>query len=256
MSIYYRAVQNEIETVKQAAEIGLPVLLKGPTGCGKTRFVRYMAEQLGLDLITVLCQEDLTAADLTGRYLIKGGDTVWQDGPLTTGVRQGAIVYLDEVVEARSDVLSAIHSLTDDRRTLSLERTGEVLQAPPQFMLMVSYNPAPQSMRKRLQSSTQQRFVSLCFDYPAPEIEAEIVVHESGLSTDDAKRLVSLGQSTRRLQQLGLHQGASTRCLINAGRLWKSGMEPRAAIQTTLIDSLTDDPSLREALETLVQDAF
>lgn len=256
MNIYYRPIHSEVETVERAAQLGLPALLKGPTGCGKTRFVRYMAQHLGRELITVLCQEDLTAADLTGRYLIKGGDTVWQDGPLTTGVRKGALVYLDEVVEARSDVLSAIHSLTDDRRTLSLERTGELLQASPQFMLMVSYNPAPQSMRKKLQSSTQQRFVSLCFDYPEAEIEAEIVAHESGLNPEEAKRLVSLGQSTRRLQQLGLHQGASTRCLINAGRLWKSGMPPKVAIQTTLIDSLTDDPSLREALETLVQDTF
>ncbi|MEC8380695.1 MAG: CbbQ/NirQ/NorQ/GpvN family protein [Myxococcota bacterium] len=256
MNIYYRPIKNEVSTFKSAAQLGLPVLLKGPTGCGKTRFVRYMAEQLDLNLITVLCQEDLTAADLTGRYLIKGGDTVWQDGPLTAGVRSGAIVYLDEVVEARSDVLSVIHSLTDDRRILSLERTGEIIQAPKTFMLVVSYNPDPQNMRKRLQSATQQRFVSMTFDYPGAEIESEIVSHESGLNIDDSKRLVSLGQSTRRLQQLGLHQGASTRCLINAGLLWNSGMKPEGAIQTTLINSLTDDLSLREALETLVEDTF
>jgi nitric oxide reductase NorQ protein len=181
---------------------------------------------------------------------------VWQDGPLTTGVRNGAIVYLDEVVEARTDVLSTIHSLTDDRRELTLERTGETIKAPAGFMLMVSYNPSPHSLKKRLSSATQQRFVSLCFDYPNHEIETEIIVNESNIEKSIANKLVQLGAATRRLQQSGLHQGASTRCLINAARMLKAGVAQSDALRSTIVDSLTDDKSLREALISLINEEY
>jgi nitric oxide reductase NorQ protein len=254
MSIYYRPIHREVQTVQAADKLGLPILLKGPTGCGKTRFVRHMAERLGRSLITVLCQEDLTASDLTGRYLIKDRETYWHDGPLTRGVREGAIVYLDEVVEARSDVLSLIHALTDDRRTLHLERTGEAITAPTNFMLMVSYNPNTHSLKKTLNTATQQRFVSLKFDYPEPIIEIEIVQNEAKCDEQLATKLVEFGQATRRLHQIGLHHGASTRCLINAARLCGQGFKLDEALKVTLVDSLTDDPNLRDALLSIVNE--
>jgi nitric oxide reductase NorQ protein len=250
--IYYRPTGDEIRIFETAAANKLPLLLKGPTGCGKTRFVRYMAEKLGRALITVSCQEDLSAADLTGRYLLEGGETVWRDGPLTTALRQGAICYLDEVVEARADVLTVLHPLTDDRRSLPLERLGETLEAPDDFLVVVSYNPGYQSVTKSLKESTRQRFVSLNFDYPEAEVEAEIVMAESGCDQETADQLVRLAKGTRNLRAHGLAEGASTRILIYAGQLVLSGLDLRSAAQATLVGSLTDDEDMSKALGDLL----
>ena len=253
MSVYYRPVGNEITVFETAAENKLPVLLKGPTGCGKTRFVRYMAERLGRELVTVACQEDLAATDLTGRYLLEGGETVWRDGPLTTGVRRGAIVYLDEVVEARADVLTVLHPLTDDRRTLPLDRLGEELTAPESFMVVISYNPGYQSVTKELKESTRQRFVTVPFDYPEEDVEAEIVAAESGCSPEVAAQLVKLGRGSRNLRAHGLAEGASTRMLIYAGKLVGAGLPLKDACEATLVGSLTDDAEMAKALGELVR---
>ena len=251
--VYYRPTGEEIAVFEHAAGNKLPVLLKGPTGCGKTRFVRYMAEKLKRPLVTVSCQEDLSAADLTGRFLLEGGETVWKDGPLTTAVRQGAICYLDEVVEARADILTVLHPLTDDRRVLPLERIGEHLRAPDDFLVVISYNPGYQSVSKSLKESTRQRFVSLNFDYPEAEVEAEIVAKESGCTEDVAERLVQLARGTRNLRAHGLAEGASTRILIYAAQLVVSGLELQTACRSTLVGSLTDDPELSKALDDLLQ---
>jgi nitric oxide reductase NorQ protein len=251
--IYYRPQGNEVGVFRTAAARRLPVLLKGPTGCGKTRFVRYMAEQLGRSLITVACQEDLAAADLTGRFLLEGGQTIWRDGPLTRAVRQGAICYLDEVVEARSDVLTLLHPLTDDRRSLPLDRLGEELQAPDDFLVVISYNPGYQSVSKELKESTRQRFVSLALDYPAPEVEAEIVAVEAGCSAEVARTLVKLGQGSRNLRSHGLGEGASTRLLVYAAQLVGAGLSLRDAAEVTLVGSLTDDAEMTKALRELVR---
>ena len=250
--VYYRPTGDEIRVFESAAQNKLPILLKGPTGCGKTRFVRYMAEKLGRELITVSCQEDLSAADLTGRYLLEGGATVWRDGPLTTAVRKGAICYLDEVVEARPDVLTVLHPLTDDRRTLPLERLGEEVKALDDFLVVISYNPGYQSVTKSLKESTRQRFVSLAFDYPDAEIEAEIVMKESGCDAETADQLVRIAAGTRNLRAHGLAEGASTRILIYAGQLVAGGMDLRTAAQATLVGSLTDDPEMSKALGDLL----
>ncbi|NOY25694.1 MAG: CbbQ/NirQ/NorQ/GpvN family protein [Oligoflexia bacterium] len=250
---YYRPTHNEIEVFQTAARLKLPVLLKGPTGCGKSRFVRYMAAKLGQPLITVACQEDLAAADLTGRFMLEGGETVWRDGPLTRGVREGAIVYLDEVVEARSDVMTVLHPLTDDRRVLPLDRTGEELAAPDSFLIVISYNPGYQSVTRELKESTRQRFVSLSFDYPAPEIEAEIVARESGCDAAAATRLVELGCATRKLKSHGLKEGASTRLLVYAGQLLKGGLSLAEACEATLVGSLTDDTEMTKSLRELLR---
>jgi len=250
---WYKPIGDEEALFERAAGLGLPVLLKGPTGCGKTRFVRHMAHKLGRPLITVACQEDLSAADLTGRYLLEGGDTVWTDGPVTRAVRSGAIVYLDEVVEARPDVLTLLHPLTDDRRILPLERKGEELQAPPDFQVVISYNPGYQSVSRSLKESTRQRFVSIPFDYPSPQAEAEIIVHEGGSSPEMAASLVELGIATRSLKNHGMREGASTRLLIYAAKLIGSGMSIGAAAEATLVQSLTDDADLIRALQDLIQ---
>jgi nitric oxide reductase NorQ protein len=251
--IYYRPHGNEVEVFRVAAARKLPVLLKGPTGCGKTRFVRYMAEQLGRPLLTVACQEDLAAADLTGRFLLEGGQTVWRDGPLTRAVRQGAICYLDEVVEARADVMTVLHPLTDDRRVLPLDRTGEELVAPDPFLVVISYNPGYQSVSKELKESTRQRFVSLVFDYPAPGVEAEIVIAETGCSAEIAQTLVKLGQGSRNLRAHGLGEGASTRLLVYAASLVVAGLSLKEAAEATLVGSLTDDAEMTKALRELVR---
>jgi nitric oxide reductase NorQ protein len=251
--IHYRPHGNEIEVFRVAAARKLPVLLKGPTGCGKTRFVRYMAEQLGRPLITVACQEDLAAADLTGRFLLEGGATVWRDGPLTRAVRQGAICYLDEVVEARADVMTLLHPLTDDRRTLPLDRVGEELHAPDDFLVVISYNPGYQSVSKELKESTRQRFVSIAFDYPSAAIEAEIVAKETGCDTDLARTLVKLGQGTRNLRSHGLGEGASTRLLVYAASLVQAGLPLKEAAEVTLVGSLTDDAEMTKALRELLR---
>ncbi len=251
--IYYRPHGNEVEVFRVAAARKLPILLKGPTGCGKTRFVRYMAEQLGRPLVTVACQEDLAAADLTGRFLLEGGQTVWRDGPLTRAVRAGAICYLDEVVEARADVMTVLHPLTDDRRILPLDRTGEELVAPDDFLVVISYNPGYQSVSKELKESTRQRFVSLSFDYPTAGIEAEIVQAESGCDADVSQTLVKLGQGSRNLRAHGLGEGASTRLLVYAATLVVAGLPLKEAAEATLVGSLTDDVEMTKALRELVR---
>jgi nitric oxide reductase NorQ protein len=251
--IYYRPHGNEVEVFRVAAARKLPILLKGPTGCGKTRFVRYMAEQLGRPLVTVACQEDLAAADLTGRFLLEGGQTVWRDGPLTRAVREGAICYLDEVVEARADVMTVLHPLTDDRRVLPLDRTGEELVAPDPFLVVISYNPGYQSVSKELKESTRQRFVSLSFDYPTPGVEAEIVAAESGCTADIAQTLVKLGQGSRNLRAHGLGEGASTRLLVYAATLVVAGLSLKESAEATLVGSLTDDVEMTKALRELVR---
>lgn len=251
--IYYRPQGNEELVFRTAAARRLPLLLKGPTGCGKTRFVRYMAEQLGRPLITVACQEDLSASDLTGRFLLEGGSTVWRDGPLTRALREGAICYLDEVVEARADVLTVLHPLTDDRRILPLERLGEELVAPESFLIVISYNPGYQSVTRELKESTRQRFVSLSFDYPSAEVEAEILVKEAGCTPDIARQLVRLGQGTRNLRSQGLAEGASTRMLVYAASLVAAGLSLKEAAEVTLVGSLTDDQELSRALRELVR---
>ena len=226
----------------------LPVLLKGPTGCGKTRFVAHMAALLGRPLYTVSCHDDLTAADLTGRYLLKGGETVWVDGPLTRAVREGAILYLDEVVEARKDVTVVLHPVTDDRRVLPLERTGELLEAPPEFMVVVSYNPGYQNVLKTLKPSTRQRFVAIEFDFPHPDTEAAIVARESGLPKDRCVPLVRVANALRDLKGQDLEEGASTRLLVYAATLIRDGVKPAVAIEAALLQPLTDDPEVMKAL--------
>ena len=239
---------DEIEVFRAAYRRRLPVLLKGPTGCGKTRFVRHMAAALDRPLYTVACHDELSAADLLGRFLIRGDQTVWQDGPLTRAVREGGICYLDEVVEARKDTTVILHPLTDDRRELSLEKTGEVVAAPPDFMLVVSYNPGYQHVFKNLKPSTRQRFVALAFDYPEADLEARIVQQESGLDTASARRLVDLGRRLRDVGGHDLEEIASTRLLVHAARLMTDRLSPLQACRVALVEALSDDPAIREGL--------
>jgi nitric oxide reductase NorQ protein len=251
--LYYRPLGREVEVFEAACNLRLPVLLKGPTGCGKTRFVRAMGERLGRPVVTVACQEDLSAADLTGRFLLEGGETVWKDGPLTRAAREGALCYLDEVVEARADVLTVLHPLTDDRRVLPLERLGDEVEAAPGFLVVVSYNPGYQSVTRELKESTRQRFVSLTFDYPAEAVEAEIVAHESGATLEVAATLVRIGRATRNLRSHGLREGASTRLLVYAGTLVRGGLPLKDACEATLVGSLTDDPEMSRSLRELLR---
>jgi len=253
---YYQPQGNEVTIAMAAHGRGLPLLLKGPTGCGKTRFMQYLAWKLERPLITVSCHDDLSTSDLVGRYLIRGGEAVWTDGPLTLAVRAGAICYLDEIVEARKDTTVVIHPLADDRRELPIEKRGELLVAPPQFMLAVSYNPGYQSVLKDLKPSTRQRFVALSFDYPAPEREAEIVCREGGLSPELAASLVKLATMTRGLKDSGLPEGASTRLLIQAGKLIAAGVDVQAACRAAVVEPLTDDPELLAAVEDMVASIF
>lgn len=253
---FYLPTGDEITVGLAAAANQLPLLLKGPTGCGKTRFMRYLAWRLQRPLITVSCHDDLSTADLVGRYLIRGNDTVWLDGPLTTAVRIGGICYLDEIVEARKDTTVVIHPLADDRRELPLEKRGELITAPAGFMLAVSYNPGYQSVLKDLKPSTRQRFVSLSFRYPAAAQESHIVAAEAGIDKALADRLVRLGELTRGLKESGLPEGASTRLLIQTGQLIVSGIEVRTACMVGIVESLTDDPDLLEALREMVSAVF
>jgi len=253
---YYRSVADEVALFEAAAARKLPVLLKGPTGCGKTRFVEYMAWKLGRPLITVACHDDLTTADLVGRYLIHGDETVWLDGPLTAAVRAGAICYLDEIVEARKDTTVIIHPLADTRRVLSVDKRGECLPAPDDFLLVISYNPGYQSVLKEIKPSTRQRFVALDFDYPAPEVEAEIVAHEGGVDLATASKLVKLAGLTRNLKGQGLDEGASTRLLIHAAQLIARGIDPRAACLAAVARALTDDAEMTLSIEDLVAAVF
>jgi nitric oxide reductase NorQ protein len=249
---YYVPLGDEVAAFEAAAAHLLPVMLKGPTGCGKTRFVRYMAHRLGRPLVTVACHDDLTASDLLGRYLIRGDETVWVDGPLTQAVRSGAICYLDEVVEARKDTTVVIHPLTDDRRRLRVEKTGELIAAPPEFMLVISYNPGYQSLLKSLKPSTRQRFVALEFDFPPRDAEVAIVAHETGLDPGTAETLVRVGELVRNLKETGLEEPASTRLLVYAGLLVKGGLDLRRACELAIAAPITDDPAVREAIEELI----
>ena len=253
---YYHLVGDEAEVFAAAAQSRLPVMLKGPTGCGKTRFVEHMAWKLGRPLVTVACHDDLTTADLVGRYLIIGDETVWLDGPLTAAVRAGAICYLDEIVEARKDTTVVIHPLTDSRRALAVEKHGEYLAAHADFMLVVSYNPGYQSVLKEMKPSTRQRFVALDFDYPAPEVEARIVAHEGGVDVATAQRLVKLGGLTRKLRGAGLDEGAGTRLLVHAAQLIARGMAPVAACTAAIARPLADEPDTRAALDALIAAVF
>lgn len=245
---FYRSLGDEIEVYQAAYAERLPVMLKGPTGCGKTRFVEHMAWRLGKPLITVAAHEDMTAADLAGRHLLEPRGTVWHDGPLTLSVRHGAICYLDEIVEARQDTTVVIHPLTDERRMLPLEKNREIVQAHPDFQLTISYNPGYQSAVKDLKESTKQRFLAIDFNYPAPPIEAAIVAHESGADPDLAQILVAIAQRSRNLHGQGLNEGASTRMLIHTGRLVRSGLSLKAAIRSGIVLPITDDPDIRTAL--------
>ena len=249
---YYSPAADECLVFEAAYRNQLPLLLKGPTGCGKTRCVAHMAARLKLPLYTVACHDDLTASDLTGRYLLKGGDTQWNDGPLTRAVRDGGICYLDEVVEARKDVTVVIHPLTDNRRTLILERTGEELRAPANFMLVASYNPGYQNVMKALKPSTRQRFVSMEFGFPSPERETAIVSAETGLAQDRTRLLVRLATRLRALKGQDLEEAVSTRLLVYAATLLADGMALERAIDVAMLEPLTDDPSVRTGLRDLV----
>ena len=253
---YYRPVAHEVELFEAAYGARMPVMLKGPTGCGKSRFVEYMAWKLGKPLITVACNEDMTASDLVGRFLLDINGTKWQDGPLTVAARIGAICYLDEIVEARQDTTVVIHPLTDHRRALPLEKKGEVVQAHPDFHIVISYNPGYQSLMKDLKQSTKQRFGAMDFDYPAPEIEAEIVAHEGNVDKTVAEKLVQVAQRSRNLKGHGLDEGMSTRLLIYAAQLIGKGISPQAACQMALVRPLTDDPDMRDTLDAAVNTFF
>jgi nitric oxide reductase NorQ protein len=253
---YYADVRGEVGLFTTAAKSRMPVMLKGPTGCGKTRFIQHMAFRLGRPLITVACHEDLTAADLVGRYLLKGQDTVWVDGPLTLGVKHGAIVYLDEVVEARKDTTVIIHPLSDDRRLLPIEKKGQILEAAADFLLVISYNPGYQSVLKDLKPSTKQRFMAIEFDYPTPDIETTIVQREAGIAHDIAQRLVKLGSKVRNLKNHGLEEGVSTRLLIYAGTLIREGVATERACDVTIARPLTDDPDMQRSILELVKAIF
>ncbi|HQV08001.1 MAG TPA: CbbQ/NirQ/NorQ/GpvN family protein [Thauera sp.] len=253
---FYQPAGDEVGVFEHAWKNHLPLLIKGPTGCGKTRFVAHMAARLGLPLYTVACHDDLTAADLVGRHLIGDGKTVWCDGPLTRAVREGGICYLDEVVEARKDTTVVLHPLADDRRILPIDRTGELLAAPPSFMLVVSYNPGYQNLLKGMKPSTRQRFVSMRFDFPRPEQEEAVLIGETACPPDLAKRLVAIAGALRSLKDRDLEESASTRLLVYAALLIKDGMDPVAACRYGIVESLTDDPEVAEGLMEVVAATF
>jgi len=253
---YYRAVGDEVTLFEAAYQAKMPVMLKGPTGCGKTRFVEHMAWKLGKPLVTVACNEDMTASDIVGRYLLDADGTRWQDGPLTFAARNGAICYLDEIVEARQDTTVVIHPLTDNRRVLPLEKKGEILRAHEDFHLVISYNPGYQSLMKDLKQSTKQRFGALDFSYPDHDTEVEIVAHESGVDAKDADKLVSIAERARNLKGHGLDEGISTRMLIHAGSLMARGIAAEAACHMALVRPITDDPDMRDALDAAVATYF
>ena len=257
---YYLPLADEVDVFQAAYAARLPVLLKGPTGCGKTRFVEHMTWLLAQDkkstaeqaLITVSCHEDLTATDMVGRYLLKGDETIWSDGPLTRAVRTGAICYLDEIVEARKDTTVLIHSLTDHRRILPIDKTGELIEAHPEFLLVISYNPGYQSVLKDLKPSTRQRFVSLEFDYPDVAAEAVIIGHESGADASVAERLAVIGERVRNLKQHGFEEGVSTRLLIYTGELIVGGIAPRRAAEAAIVSAISDDANVQQAVADIV----
>ena len=270
---YYVPINDEVELFEAAYKSRLPLIFKGPTGCGKTRFVEYMSYKLGLELtkvtkddsdnsgvnlplVTIACHEDLTGSDLVGRYLLEGDQTVWLDGPLTRAVKAGGICYLDEVVEARKDTTVLIHPLTDHRRILPIEKRGELLEAAEGFLLVLSYNPGYQSALKDLKHSTRQRFVSIEFDYPPVDLEAQIVEHEAEVDKDTAYQLAKLGEKIRNLKEHGLGEGASTRLLIYAGKLISEGIAPRRACQVSVNWAITDDHSLQQSITEIISSIF
>jgi len=253
---YYRKVANEVELYEAAYGARMPVMLKGPTGCGKSRFVEHMAWKLKKPLITVACNEDMTASDLVGRFLLDATGTKWHDGPLTVAARIGAICYLDEVVEARQDTTVVIHPLTDHRRQLPLEKKGELVSAHPDFQLVISYNPGYQSLMKDLKQSTKQRFGAIDFDYPNAEVESEIVMHETRVDKATADKLVQIAHRARNLKGHGLDEGISTRLLAYAGQLIARGVDPKAACQMTLVRPITDDPDMRDTLDAAINTYF
>jgi nitric oxide reductase NorQ protein len=253
---YYEPIGEEIDVFMAAYRQQLPVLLKGPTGCGKTRFMEHMAWRLKKPFITVSCHDDLTASDLVGRFLVSGGETQWVDGPLARAVRHGAICYLDEIVEARKDTTVVIHPLADDRRVLPMEKVGELLEASSDFCLAISYNPGYQSVLKDLKQSTRQRFVALEFDYPKAELETKIVKTESAIDEELAVKLVKFAQMTRNLKGSGLEEGASTRLLVHAGKLIRDGISPVTACHTAIAQALTDDSEMLAAVNELSASLF
>jgi nitric oxide reductase NorQ protein len=249
---FYSPQSNEVELFERAWQHRLPVLIKGPTGCGKTRFVTHMAARLGRPLYTVACHDDLSAADLIGRHLIGDSGTYWCDGPLTRAVREGAICYLDEVVEARKDTTVVLHPLSDDRRLLPIERTGETLKAPPEFMLVVSYNPGYQNLLKGMKPSTRQRFIAIRLSHPEAAREEAILRHETEIDATLAQRLVTLANALRALKDYDLEEAASTRLLVYAATLIQAGLDPKAACQAALIEPLSDDDETIKALQEVV----
>ncbi len=253
---YYRAVSTEVDLYEAAYGARMPVMLKGPTGCGKSRFVEYVAWKLKKPLITVACNEDMTASDLVGRFLLDASGTTWHDGPLTVAARLGAICYLDEVVEARQDTTVVIHPLTDHRRQLPLEKKGEMVNCHPDFQLVISYNPGYQSLMKDLKQSTKQRFGAIDFDYPDAEIETEIIMHETKVDKATAEKLVQIAHRARNLKGHGLDEGISTRLLTYAGQLIARGIAAKAACQMTLVRPITDDPDMRDTLDAAINTYF
>ena len=248
---YYHSVGKEIEVFEQSYKNKIPLLLKGPTGSGKSRFVEYMAHKLDKILITISCHEETSSTDLIGRFIIKGAETVWLDGPLIKAIKEGAIIYLDEIAEARPDVIVAIHSLTDHRRELYIDKLGETIKAQEDFMLVASFNPGYQKGFKELKPSTRQRFIGLSFNYPEAKIETEILVNETSIDESDAKKLVQIASKIRNLTELGLSETVSTRLLIDAAKLIHSGLPKRLAIKVAIIEPLTDDLDVSEALTDL-----
>ena len=253
---YYEPTGAEIALFEAAYATQIPVILKGPTGCGKTRFIEHMAWRLKRPLVTVSCHDDLTAADLVGRYLITSNDTVWVDGPLAQAVRVGGICYLDEIVEARKDTTVVIHPLADDRRMLPIDKHGEVLMAPPEFVLAMSYNPGYQSVLKELKQSTRQRFIGIEFNYPSEQLEAKIISNEAKVDTGNAEKLVKLARLTRNLKGSGLDEGASTRLLVHAAKLMARGIAPRTACHGAIAEALTDDAEMLRAIDELISAIF
>jgi nitric oxide reductase NorQ protein len=253
---FYQPQGNEVALYEAAYGARLPVMLKGPTGCGKSRFVEHMAWKLGKPLITVACNEDMTASDLVGRYLLDANGTRWLDGPLTTAARIGAICYLDEIVEARQDTTVVIHPLTDHRRTLPLDKKGELIEAHPDFQLVISYNPGYQSLMKDLKQSTKQRFTAFDFDYPAAELETDIVAKETGLERDQAAKLVKIAHTARNLKGHGLDEGISTRLLVYGATLIKRGVAPVDACRMALVRPITDDADIRATLDHAIDAVF
>ncbi|QOY51235.1 CbbQ/NirQ/NorQ/GpvN family protein [Candidatus Sulfurimonas baltica] len=251
-NIYYLSQANEVELFEAACEMNLPILIKGPTGCGKTRFIEAMGEKLNRKVYTVVCHDDLSAADLVGRHLIDENGTYWQDGPLTKAVREGGICYLDEIIEARKDTTVVLHSLADYRRVLPIDRTGEMIEAHPDFMLVVSYNPGYQNVLKGMKPSTKQRFISLSFDYPKADVEKEIIIKESGVDADVAQKLVNIAGEIRQLSDNEIQEAVSTRLLIYAAKLITKGFNPYDACIHSIVESLSDEDEVLKVLEKLI----